>query len=432
MSLHRRPLDPRSIAFGVIWTAVVLLGVKFLLAPWLQLNTRETNEQILLQAHSTLLNNSLEPRTSSDLIRSAAEGMLASLQDPYASFVGPEEMRRFEEDSSGTLVGIGVMLTARGVVLYPQPGGLAEAAELRPGDRFLQIDGAEVSAWTMNQLTAVLRGEIGTEVNLLMEHADGTQFEAVIMRSTVPTLTVGDTRLLDAQAGIGHVHIRSFAGTTAVEFERAMRRLNGTTPDGLQALVLDLRWNIGGQLNSAIAIASFFLDGDLVCSLEGRNRPSEKRFASRGRAVYKDLPIVLLVNEWSASGSEVLAAALRERGMAVLVGQRTYGKGIYQQVYDFDKGNFVLKFTAGYYTTPAGRILEGHLNPSLVGGLDADIHVQPIAENKAAIRTWLRRNPPPSRFREQVYELFPSYRDAQPPTDIALETALHLLQRSLP
>jgi carboxyl-terminal processing protease len=411
---------------------VVLLGVKFLLAPWLQLNTRETNEQILMQAHTTILDNSLEPHTSSDLMRGAAEGMLVSLQDPYASFVGPEEMRRFEEDSSGTLVGIGVMLTARGVVLYPQPGGLAEAAQLRPGDRFLQVDSVEVSDWNMNQLTEVLRGEIGTEVNLLMEHADGTQFEAMIKRGNVPTLTVGDTRMLDSEAGIGHVHVRSFAGTTADEFERAMWRLSGTTPGGLKGLVLDLRWNIGGQLNSAIAIASFFLDGELVCSLEGRNRPAEKRFAARGRAVYKDLPVVLLVNEWSASGSEVLAAALRERGMAVLVGQRTYGKGIYQQVYDFEQGDFVLKFTAGYYTTPAGRILEGHLDPDLVGGLEADIHVQPVAENSAAIRTWLRRNPPPSRFRDEVHELFPAYRDAQPPTDIALETALNLLQRSLP
>ncbi len=431
MSLQRRPLDPRSIAFGVIWTVAVTLGIKFLLAPWLQLNTRETTAQLLAQAHSTILNNSLEAHDAGDLMRSAAEGMLAALEDPYSSFVGPDEMRRFQEDSSGTLMGIGVMLDARGVVLYPQPDGAAEAAGIHPGDRFLQVDGIDVSSWGMNQLTEILRGELGSEVQLQMEHADGTVFHAVVARSKVPTLTVGDTRLLDAESGIGHVHIRSFAGTTVDEFERAMWRLNGSMPGGLKGLILDLRWNIGGQLNSAIGIASFFLDGDLVCSLEGRDRPSQKRYAQRGKATYKDLPVVLLVNEWSASGSEVLAAALRERGLAVLVGQRTYGKGIYQQVYDFEQGDFVLKFTAGYYTTAAGRILEGHLNPALVGGLDADIPVRPIPENNAAIRTWLRRNPPPSRFREEVYALFPSYRDAQPPVDIVLQTALQLLRVSL-
>ncbi len=127
MSLNQRPLDPRSIAFGVFWAVAVMLGVKFLLAPWIELNTRERHEQILAQAHATILQNSLEAQDPSDLMRSAAEGMLISLEDPYASFVGPEQMRRFHEDSSGTLVGIGVMLNGRGTVLYPQPDGLAEA-----------------------------------------------------------------------------------------------------------------------------------------------------------------------------------------------------------------------------------------------------------------------------------------------------------------
>ncbi len=407
------------------------LGINFVLAPWLRMNTRETDEQLLSQAHSTILKNSLEAHDSSALVRSAAEGMLSSLEDPYSSFVGPEQMRRFEEDSSGTLVGIGVMLNARGVVLYPQPKGFAEAAQLRPGDRFLEVDGVDVSDWTMDQLTEVLRGEIGSEVKLLMAPADGTVFEAVVARSKVPTLTVGDVRMLDEENGIGKIYIRSFAGTTVDEFERAMWRLDGAEPGELKGLVLDLRWNIGGQLNAAIGIASFFLDGDLVCSLEGRNQTSQQRFAARGRDRYAGLPVVLLVNRWSASGSEVLAAALRERGMAVLVGQRTYGKGIYQQVYDFDKGDFVLKFTAGYYTTPAGRILEGHLDEHLIGGLAADIPVDTDPDNGADIRAWLRRNPPPSRFRDQVHELFPAYREVQPPADLALDTALQLLQRSL-
>lgn len=432
MSLQQRPLDPRSIALGAFWAVAVMLGVKFLLAPWMELNTRDRHEQILAQAHATILQNSLEAQDPADLMRDAAEGMLVGLEDPYASFVGPEQMRHFDEDSSGTLVGIGVMLNGRGTVLYPQPDGLAEAAGLRPGDRFLEVNGIDVSEWVMDQLTEVLRGEIGSEVNLLMKHPDDTVYEAVFKRSKVPTLTVGDVRLLDEETGIGHIHLRSFAGTTAAEFERAMWRLSGAAPNGeLKALVLDLRWNIGGQLNSAIAISSFFLDGELVCSLEGRSQKTEQRYSARGKAEYKDLPIVLLVNEWSASGSEVLAAALRERGKAVLVGQRTYGKGIYQQVYDFERGDFVLKFTAGYYTTPSGRILEGHLDPSLVGGIEADIPVHALPENNAAIRAWLRRNPPPSRFRDEVYAMFPAIRDTQPPDDRALETALRLVQASL-
>jgi hypothetical protein len=141
--------------------------------------------------------------------------------------------------------------------------------------------------------------------------------------------------------------------------------------------------------------------------------------------------VVLVVNHWSASGSEVLAAALRERGLAVLVGQRTYGKGIYQQVYDFEQGSFVLKFTAGYYTTPGGHILEGHLDPTRSGGLVADVPLRRQPEHEADIRAWLRRNPPPSRFRDAVHELFPAIRDAQAPPDLSLETATRLLQRSL-
>lgn len=429
--MHRRPLDPKSILFGVFWTVIAFLALDSFVAPWIFSSTLDPHLQTFEQAHRTLHRNSLEPMDSLALTRHAAAGMLESLEDPYASFVGPEELRRFREDSSGTLVGIGVMLNPRGTVLYPQPNGKAEAAGLRPGDRFLRIDGEDVSEWLMPQLSERLRGELDTEVDLEMARSDGTTYRTLLPRSQVPTLTVGDARVVDAQNGIAHIHIRSFAGTTAREFEKAMWRMDSALDDGLRGLVLDLRWNIGGQLDSALDIASMFLDGDLICSLENRDSTVARRYADLGKAEYADLPIVLLVNEWSASGSEVLAAALRERGMGVLVGQRTYGKGIYQQVYSFEQAEFVLKFTAGYYITAAGRILEGHLDPDLSGGLTPDVAVNRVAEQEGAIRSWLRRNPPPSRYRDRVHELFPEIGQVTPPADDSLDVAVELLARSL-
>jgi len=418
-----------SVLFGAFWAAVGILVTQSLLGPRLVELSRPEEEQMLGLVHRRLNEEYALAKDPKWLLQQGVKGMITALDDPYSTFIGPEQMRSFHETASGTLVGIGVMMDGLGTVLYPQPGGNAEKQGLRPGDRFLAIDGEDVQHENLPALSERLRGPNGSEIQVTIAHADGSELQTTIVRGTVPTLTVGDVRMLDQARGIGHLHVRSFARSTADELDRALERLD---QQGMRALVLDLRWNIGGQLDAAVAIASRFLTGGVVCTLESRTAPPSVRRADRSKASHVDLPLVVLINEWSASGSEVLAAALRERGAAVLVGQRSYGKGIYQEVYDFPDGEFAIKFTAGYYLTPRGNILEDHLNTNFSGALDPDVAVRPMPEEQASIQAWQGRNPPPARYRADFERLFPQVAGLAPPKDSVLTAARELLALALP
>lgn len=418
-----------SLLFGAFWAAVGILLTQSFLGPTIVELSRPEEEQMLALVHRRLAEEYVIPKDAQWLMQRGVDGMIQSLEDPYSTFIGPEDMRRFHEESSGMLVGIGVMMNGNGTVLYPQPGGNAEKLGLRPGDTFLTIDGEDVRNEVMNQLRERLRGEPGSAVTVELQHVNGERTTVTIERGSVPTLTVGDVRLLDRESGIGHIHVRSFARSTADEFDRAMLRLEEM---GMRALVLDLRWNIGGQLDAAVDIASRFLPGGLICTLQSRVNGPSSRYGNAEDATHLGLPLVVLINEWSASGSEVLAAALRERGAAVLVGQRSYGKGVYQEVFDFPSGSFAIKFTAGYYLTPRGKILEYHLGDQFAGGLEPDLTVVHAPEEEASIKAWQGRNPPPQRYREEYERLFPVAANVAPPKDSSLEVAHRLLAEALP
>jgi carboxyl-terminal processing protease len=290
--------------------------------------------------------------------------------------------------------------------------------------------GKDASALRSEALTERLRGPRGSTVRLEFEHRDGARVSAELKRRPMPSGTVGDARWLDRAAGLGHIHIRSFAESTARELDAACAAL--LAEGALLGLVLDLRWNTGGQLESAVEIASRFLAGGSVCTLREFGGATRELTAEPTLKRWPDLPLVLLVNSGSASGSEVLAGALRDHGAAVLVGERTYGKGIFQEVYRFRDGQFVLKFTAGEYLTPAGRALEGHLRPGLgPGGLEPDLPVAADPAQTAAIRRWQQVNWPPSALRAEVDEVFPGHFPFEPPADRVLDAALRLLQAAL-
>ncbi len=419
-----------SVLFGAFWTAVGLLITEHYVGPLLAERALPPAEQSLSSAHRTIRGNAVLAGDPDELMRAGVQGMLASLNDPYASYVGPADLRGFEEDSSGTYVGIGAMLHPDGRVIYPMAGGPADTAGLRTGDRILAVDGEDASALRSDALTERLRGPRGSTVRIEFEHRDGARASADLKRRPMPSGTVGDVRWLDRAAGLGHLHVRSFADSTARELDAACEAL--LAEGALRGLVLDLRWNTGGQLESAVEIASRFLAGGTVCTLREFGGATREMSAEPALKRWPDLPLVLLVNSGSASGSEVLAGALRDHGAAALVGERTYGKGIFQEVYRFRDGQFVLKFTAGEYLTPAGRSLEGHLRPGLgPGGLEPDLPVAADPAQIGAIRRWQQVNWPPSTLRAEVEQVFPGHFPNEPPADRVLDAALRLLQAAL-
>jgi carboxyl-terminal processing protease len=427
---QRRGLHLSSVLFGAFWTAVGLLAAEQWLGPFLARRAMPPEEETLAAVHRTLGEHAVLAGDRAELARAGARGMIEELADPYARFVGPGELDAFRLESSGTYAGIGAMLHPDGRVLFPLAGGPAEEAGLRPGDRVLAIDGADVARLDSAALAPRLRGPRGSALKIEFESRDGARRGAEIRRRQVPAGTLGDARWLDRGAGVAHVLLRSFAESTPRELDQALERLAAEAP--LRALALDLRWNAGGQLESAVAIASRFLAGELVCTLRDRAGREQARRADAKASRWNGLPLAVLINEASASGSEVLAGALRDHGAAVLVGARSWGKGIYQEVYDFGAGGFVMKFTAGVYYTPSGRALEGHLRPGMSpGGLEPDLRIAEAAEAAARIHDWHWTNRPDPRWRAEVEAAFPSYFPDVPPPDAAADAALALLREAL-
>lgn len=425
-----RGLHLSSVLFGAVFTAIGLLAAERWVGPFLSRRAMLPAEETVAAVHRTLGDHAVLAGDRAALARAGARGMVEDLQDPYARFIGPDELAAFELESSGTYVGIGAMLHPDGRILFPITGGPAEAAGLRPGDRILALDGEDVSALDSAALAPRLRGPRGSSVALELQHRDGARAAAQLKRRQVPAGTLGEVYWLDRAQGIAQLPLRSFAESTPAELDFALARLQQEAP--LRGLVLDLRWNTGGQLESAVAIASRFLTGGVVCTLRDRSGAERVRRADPKLARWPELPLAVLINRTSASGSEVLAGALRDHGAAVLVGERSWGKGIYQEVYDFSASGFVMKFTAGVYFTPAGRALEGHLRAEMApGGLEPDLALREAPEQAARVHGWHWTHRPDPAWADEVETAFPNYFPRERPRDEAAEAALGLLRAAL-
>lgn len=421
-------LHPAGIAVGALLTGAGVFLAEVFLGPLLSRSVSSQEGAILASVHAKLTTEYVKPVEPEWLMQRGVQAMVEALNDPYTFFVGPEGLARMEEESSGRLIGVGLLLGGPlPHVRWPVPGGPAEAAGLRPGDRILAVDGQPVTGLSLDEVARRIKGPEGSTVTLRWQPLQGEVREARIPREPVPTGTVGRVRMLDEELGIGTLHIDSFAATTPSEVDRALAALR---EQGLRALVLDLRFNPGGLLPAAVGVASRFLAHGVVCTLRDR-RHSRVLRVRPGHCQDPALPVVLLVNAHSASGSEVLAGALRDQGAAVLVGRRTFGKGVFQQVHHYPAGHFAFKMTAGYYQTPAGRILEGHLAPDRAGGLLPDVPVSATPEQETAIGAWLASPEPPAAYRQIVARLFPEVVDRPPPEDPDMDAALALLREAL-
>lgn len=431
-------LHPAGILIGAIFTGIGVFVAETFVGPVLSKSLAPAEERMLGMVHQRLSESYVEPRDPEWLMHRAIEGMTTSLEDPYTYFIGPEQMVELDEDSSGKLIGIGVIIdSVSGNIRYPILDGPAAEAGIRPGDRFLSIDGEDVRGQSVEELIKRIKGPRSSQVKFELERADGGLFSTTVTRRAVPRGTVAKTELLDQGLGIGYLHLRSFARSTPNELDLALDQLTGNgqsdygTGTGLKGLILDLRFNTGGLLDSAIDVAARFLDGGVVCRLQVRGAEDVVRYADTALSKATDIPLVVLTNGLSASGSEVLAGALRDHGAAILFGSRTFGKGVYQQVHRYRSGNFALKFTAGYYLTPSGRILEGHIDPDRAGGLLPDVPLQTSHENSREVRNWLSYDLPPVIWREDVFRLFPEVAEFTAPDDQVRKMALDHLREVL-
>jgi carboxyl-terminal processing protease len=289
------------------------------------------------------------------LSEGAIDGLLEALDDPYTSYLDADTYELEWSAYEGSFEGIGAVVTMEDgelTVVSPIAGGPAEEQGIKAGDKVLEIDGESTSEMNLTEAVLKIRGPQGTKVTLLILHlGETTPVEVEMIREEVQLDSVYLEMLPQA---IAHIQITHFSERTHQEL---VATLNDAIGSGMEGIILDLRNNPGGYLHVVVDVASEFLDGGTVLY----QRDSEGRLeelTATGGGLATDLPLVLLVNEWSASGSEVLAGALQDRGRADLVGNVTYGKGSVNIVRELSDGS-ALYVTTARWLTPDGSLIEG-------------------------------------------------------------------------
>ncbi len=361
--------------------------------------------RVLADAIRQIESRFVEPVEPKELFEGAMEGMIGRLNDPYSQFISARDLREFNETLNQEFGGLGMEVsqdpkTGQLRVVAPMHGTPAFKAGIRAGDHIVRIDGRSTQNLSLTDAVGLMRGAPGTTVTLEVVREGETQPIALSMRrQRIPIDTVlGDTRnpdgtwnfTLEDHPGIGYVRVNAFSRETAADLRRVLNRL---LEEGMEKLILDLRDDPGGLLEAAIELADLFLREGVIVSV--RRREYSESFSATAAGTLPDFPIVVLVNQHSASASEIVAACLKDHGRAAIAGQRTYGKGTVQQVIDLEGGRSALKLTTAGYWRPSGRNINRRLdstddddwgvrpNPELNVPLDADEYAQ--------LRAWRMR-----------------------------------------
>lgn len=338
--------------------------------------------ELFVDSMDQIERNYVKPVDRRELVEAAIEGMLGKL-DPYSSYVPPEELAEFRAGVESSFGGIGLQVAIEEgqlKVLSPLVGSPAYKAGIIAGDLITQIDGESTDGITMDAAVKKLKGEVGSQVTLTVKHADREALESyIVQREIVRVDTVlGDRRgaddswdfMYDEQKKIGYIRVTAFGRETGAELRAALDQLVKRQARGL---VLDLRFNPGGLLTSAIEVSDMFLDKGNIVSTAGRNAP-RRSWEATAEGTFPKLPLVVLVNRYSASASEIVAACLQDNGRALIVGERTWGKGSVQNVIELEGGKSILKLTTASYRRPNGDNIHrfGGANESEQWGVAPD------------------------------------------------------------
>lgn len=298
------------------------------------------------------------------LIYGAIRGSLQTLGDEYTSFIEPQIAAIMAEDASGEFQGIGAYVRMRddgkleitGII----PDTPAEAAGLKSGDRVLAVDGQSIIGYSIYEAIALIRGPAGTPVTLLIERpGERETFEVTITRARIEVPLV-EAKMLEGD--IAYIRLNEFSATATRQMTNALKDLMNRTPRGL---ILDLRNNPGGWLDQALDVADLFLDEGVI--MIERSAEGEKVFRSHSGDTAESIPLVVLVNQGSASAAEIVAGAIQDRGRGILVGEQTFGKGSVQRPYRLSDGS-ELRVTIARWYTPNDQAIHGE-------GLKPDIEV---------------------------------------------------------
>lgn len=298
----------------------------------------------------------------STLLKGAISGMVEALDDPYSMYMDSSHYQDLKIHTQGTFGGIGITVGVKDkfiTVIAPIEGSPGDKAGIRSGDRITRVNGKEIVGLPLDKAVEMIRGPEGTQVTLTILRDQDQTFEVTVTRATIEVPTV-EGKLRDG--GIGYIRIYTFNEKTAQRLDEVLKQLKG---QGARGIVLDLRHNPGGRLDSAIKVAEAFVPRGPIVHIVDRHGVKETyNSASDGLG----LPLVVLVDQGSASASEIVAGAIQDRRLGLLVGGKTFGKGTVQSIIDLEAGTG-LKLTTAQYLTPNGRAINDV-------GLTPDIQVE--------------------------------------------------------
>ena len=313
-------------------------------------------------------NSYVDEVSDEQLIQSAINGMLVSL-DPHSSYMDGKDYRYMSEQPQGKFGGLGIEVTMEsGVVKVVSPidDTPAHKAGLKPGDYIVNIDGQPVVGMTLNDAVDKMRGKVGSKVKLTIRRFNQKPFDVTIKREEIKIQTVKSSIKSE---DVAYVRITSFSENTDKMVEKAVKDAKKKLKGNLKGIILDIRNNPGGLLDQAVSVSDLFLNQGEIVSTRSRNEEDTVKYNAKKGDIADGLPIVIIVNDGSASASEIVAGALQDHKRAVILGEKTFGKGSVQTVIPLGKHGAMRLTTARYYT-PSGRSIQ-------VKGIEPDVAVKP-------------------------------------------------------
>jgi carboxyl-terminal processing protease len=327
----------------------------------------DTDGRVYEEAVDTLARDYYREVDRKKLLDQSLEQAVGSLDDRFSHYFAPRDYDDFQEATEGRFEGVGMTVeeVARGLrVLTVYEGSPADRGGLEPGDVITHVDGRSIAGSSSEQSTTKIKGPAGTSVKLTVR-SDGRTRQETLKRAEVEIPVVRAEMRREDGRKIAHVRLAGFTSGAHGEVGEAVRRL---LKEGAEGVVLDLRDNGGGLLNEAVMVSSVFIPDGKIVSTKGRSRPTQV-YEATGNAIDTDIPVVVLVNDRSASASEIVTGALQDRDRATVVGTRTFGKGVFQEIEPLSNGG-ALDITVGEYFLPSGRNLGG-------GGVSRGAGVKP-------------------------------------------------------
>ncbi len=327
---------------------------------------------VFVDAVEQVQQNYVRPVTRRELMESALRGMLGDL-DQHSTYINTSQWKTFKKQIEGKFGGVGMTVevdedSKRLKVVAPMVGTPAYAGGVMAGDLIMEIDGNSTEGLSIDKAIEFLQGQPGAPVKLHVLHDGADKAETLTLNRAiieVPSV-MGDKRkpndewdfMLDPDKKIGYIRITNFIQNTVDEVKAAMKELDA---QGVKGLVLDLRDDPGGLLSAAVEISDLFVEDGKIVSTRGRNT-AEKSFEARQEGTYTGFPMAVLINHNSASASEIVAACLQDHNRAIVVGERSFGKGSVQNILDLEDGDSVLKLTVATYWRPSGKNIHRFKN----------------------------------------------------------------------